>query len=146
MNRLLGVLDAYNLDGQQPRVAAWAQAYGLDPRDVHRIELYYDGRLTARVYEWDADEHGRRYCPREHSHTFASIDGDCEFAERQPYNVTIIGAAGPQAIRDRVKARADVAANACPALAPVLAAVRAQVRPTRAAYGQRRRARVGRNR
>lgn len=145
MSEVLGVLDAWKLDGQQPKVAAWAQAVGIDPRDVYRIALHYDGRLFARVYEWDADENGRRYCPREHAHTVDASDGGCEIARREPYDVTII-ATGPQGIADRAKARADVLANLCPALAPVLAVVQAQLRPMRAAYDRSRRARARRNR
>ena len=145
MSELLAILDARTLEGQLPRVAAWAQAVGIDPRDVYRIDLHYDGRLFARVREWDTDENGRRFCPIAHSHRIDASDGGCEIARREPYDVTIISA-GLQAAGDRAKARADVQANACPALAPVLAVVRIQLKAMRAAYDHRRRARTRRNR
>lgn len=143
MSELLGVLDARTLDVQLPRVAAWAQAVGIDPRDVYRIDLRYDGCLFARVCEWDTDENGTRYCRRDHNHL--DFSQHCEIAQREPYDVTIINA-GPQGIGDRVKARADVMANECQALAPVLAVVRTQLKPIRAAYGRRRQGRVRRSR
>ncbi|MEV1245134.1 hypothetical protein [Nonomuraea sp. NPDC049750] len=143
MSELLAVLDARTLDGQQPKVAAWAQAVGIDPRDVYRIDLRYDGRLFARVREWDTDENGARYCRRDHNHL--DFSQRCEIAQREPYDVTIINA-GPQGVGDRVKARTDVTANECQALAPVLAVVRTQLKPMRAAYDRRRRARARRSR
>ncbi|MGR6922600.1 hypothetical protein ACU635_50815 [[Actinomadura] parvosata] len=145
MSDLLAVLDARDLAADGVIVGEWARCYGIDPRDVYRITLHFDGCLFARVHEWDADEHGRRYCPRQHAHLIDASDGDCEIARREPYDVTII-ARGPQGIGDRVRAIDRVQDNWVPALFPVVAVVRAQLKQTRAAYDRRHRARARRNR
>lgn len=146
MSELIATLDAWNLPDDRARVAAWAQAYGIDPSDVYRIELRYDGGLVARVHEYALDVDGRRYCPRQHTHLIDASDGGCEIARREPYDVTIISTAGVQAIRDRMQALVEVAANACAALAPVVVLIRLQRTAMRTSYDRRRRARIRRSR
>lgn len=144
MTELLGVLDVWKLDRQRPKVAAWAQAVGIDAREVWRIELRYDGRLYARVHAWKRGEDGYLYCVRDHDHQ--DFSENCETAQREPYDVTIISAAGPEAIRDRWRAHLAWKRHGCVALAPVIAVVRAHQSAMRTAYATRRRARARRNR
>lgn len=140
--QLISVLDARELGEQNVRVGRWAQTLGLVPRDVHRIELYFDGRLIARVHAWKRDEQGHLFCERNHDHLdFAE---DCKIAAHDPYDVTVISAAGARALNERMRTWADAMRSVCPALAPVLAIVRACRRDMRTEYARRRRARARR--
>lgn len=134
---LISVMTAH--DGQRAQAAAWATAHGIDPADVHRIELYYDGGIYARVHQWDKNEHGRLYCPHDHDHW--AEPPVCEIAEREPYNVTIISAVGAQAITERMRAWADATRSTHRALAPLIAILRAHRKVMRTDYRRRQIAR-----
>lgn len=71
-------------DGVHPRFLAWLREQGLNPRAMHRFEVYVVDCPSVRVFEYLLDDDGVPYCGLDHDHRGP---GRCELAERDPYEV-----------------------------------------------------------
>lgn len=74
-------------EGWLEALREWAEQHGIKARDTYRIEVHVIDTLCARVFQYDRDEKGYGYCPRDHDH---QLDADgCRVARREPYTVLL---------------------------------------------------------
>ncbi len=66
-------------------VLGWARSEGINANETYRIEVYLLDCPFARVYEYDRDENGTRFCWVEHDH----LDDRCDVAKRKPFDVPL---------------------------------------------------------
>jgi hypothetical protein len=85
------VFDAYTpdrwrfyADEVHPRFLAWLREQGLNPRAIHRFEVYVVDCPSIRVFEYLLGDDGVPYCALDHDHR---PGGGCVMAERDPYEV-----------------------------------------------------------
>lgn len=79
-------------------IGDWLRRQGINPDDTYRFEVHLLDCLFARVYQYDRDENGRAYCPRDHEHQNGKIYGPgeepseaelCDIARRAPFDLPI---------------------------------------------------------